>query len=47
MSESVKCVREKLAMLAGEMEKREQGAAWGQLCSTLRGGGGGEKYFEV
>lgn len=34
-------------MLAGEMENLEYGAAWGQLCSALRGGGGGEKYFEV
>lgn len=47
MSESVRCVREKLAMLAGEMENREYGAVWGQLCSALRGGGGGEKYLEV
>lgn len=48
MSESVRCVNEKLAMLAGEMENLEYGTAWGQLCSALRGGGGGgEKYFDV
>jgi hypothetical protein len=47
MSESVRCVREKLAMLAGEMEKREQGDACAQLCSVLRVGGGGEKYLEA
>lgn len=47
MSESVRCVREKLAMSAGEMEKREQGAGGGQLCSVLRAGGGGEKYLDV
>lgn len=34
-------------MLAGEMENLEYGDAWGQLGSTLRGGGGGEKYFDV
>jgi hypothetical protein len=47
MSESVRCVREKLAMLAGEMENREQGDTCGQLCSALLAGGGGEKYLEV
>lgn len=47
MSESVRCVREKLAMLAGEMENREQGDTCGQLCSELLAGGGGEKYLEV
>lgn len=46
MSESVRCVREKLAMLAGEMENLEQGDTCGQLCSVLRAGGGGEKYLD-
>lgn len=45
MSESVRCVSEKLAMLAGVMENLEQAAACGQLGSALRGGGG-EKYLE-
>lgn len=46
MSESVRCVSEKLAMLAGEMENLEQGAGGGQLGSGLRAGGGGEKYLD-
>lgn len=46
MSESVRCVREKLAMSAGEIENLEQGAGCGQLGSALRGGGG-EKYLEA
>lgn len=48
MSESVRWVREKLAMLAGEMEKREyveEGLV--QLCSEERVAGGGEMYLEA
>ena len=48
ISESVRWVREKLAMLAGEMEKREyveEGLV--QLCSEERFVGGGEKYLEA
>lgn len=44
MSESVRWVRAKLAMFAGEMEKREYVVELLQLCSDERLAGGGEKY---
>lgn len=47
MSESVRWVREKLAMFAGEMEKREYVVELIQLCSEERLAGGGEKYAVV